>query len=141
MTKEKERYDKEYALYEQGCDKYYADIKKWEERIEPFLLAELKKQEPTLVHHNRDFRYRGSYERFSMSIDVSYTMDELQSLIGKYPEKPDYPSMPAFLSERNGYSRSYPSTYQAVYQAITLLGMSDDEYVNAATYQMALEVL
>jgi len=49
--------------------------------------------------------------------------------------------LPAFLRDRNGYSKSYPSTYQAVYQAITLLNMSDDEHVSAATYQMALEVL
>ena len=141
MTKEKERYDKEMTLYQEACDKYEADVERWEAKIEPFLRAELKKQETVFVHHNRDYRYRSSYEYYSMSVEIRYTLEELQDLIGKYPERPEGPSLPAFLRDRNGYSKSYPSTYQAVYQAITLLNMSDDEHVSAATYQMALEVL
>lgn len=141
MTKEKESYEKELALYNAACDKYLADVERWEAKIEPFLIAQLKKQEPVFVHHNRDYRYRSSTEYYSMSIDVRYSMEELQELIGNYPKRPEGPDTPAFLLNRNGYSKFYPSTYQAVYQAITLLSMSDDEHVNAATYQMALEVL
>ncbi len=141
MTKEKERFDKENAAYQEACDKYFADIEKWEAKIEPFLLAQLKKQEPVFIHHNKDYRYRSSYEGYSMSIDVRYTMDELQELIGNYPKKPECPDTPSFLRDRGQWGKPFPSTYQAVYQAITLLSMSDDEHVNAATYQMALEVL
>jgi hypothetical protein len=141
MTKEKERYDKEMTLYQEACDKYEADVERWEAKIEPFLRAELKKQEPVFVHHNRDYRYRSSYEYYSMSSEIRYTLEELQDLIGKYPERPEGPSIPDFLREGRGYKYDRPSLYQCVYQAIQLLSLSDDEHVNASTYQMALEVL
>jgi len=141
MTKDKERYELEAGIYQQACDKYFADIERWEAKIEPFMLAQLKKAEPIFIHHTKDYRYRSSYERYSMSIDITYDLDELQKLIGKYPEKPESPECPSFLTNRGAWSRPSPSIYQAVYQAITLLSMSDDEHVSAATYQMALEVL
>ena len=92
------------------------------------------------IHHNRNYRYR-SDEAYSLGVDVRYTMEELQELIGNYPKRPEGPDRPAFLRERIGYTKSYPNLYQAVYQAITLLSMSDDEHVSASTYQIALEVL
>ena len=141
MTKEKERYDKEMTLYQEACDKYEADVERWEAKIEPFMLAQLKKEEPVFMHHTKDHRYRSSYERYSMSIDITYDLDELQKLIGKYPERPKGPELPSFLTNRGAWSKPSPSIYQAVYQAITLLNMSDDEHVSASTYQMALEVL
>jgi hypothetical protein len=141
MTKEKERYELEAGIYQIACDKYAADIERWEAKIEPFMLAQLKKEEPVFMHHNKDYRYRSSYEGYSMSLDIRYTLDELQELIGKYPERPNGPELPAFLTNRGAWSKPSPSIYQAVYQAITLLNMSDDEHVSAATYQMALEVL
>lgn len=140
MTKEKERYEKEDALYRAACDKYEADIEKWEAKIHPFLMSKFKVAKPEFSHYERNFRYRND-ESYTLSASVSYTRDELIEAIGGYPEKPEHVETPAFMRERYGYKYNSPSIYQAVYQAIQLLNMSDDEHVNAATYQLALEVL
>lgn len=140
MTKEKERFDKANALYQAACDKYETDIEKWEAKIYPFLMSQFKAAKPDFSHYERNFRYR-SDESYSLGASVSYTRDELKQLIGGYPEQPESVEPPAFMRERYGYKYNSPSVYQAVYQAIQLLSMSDDEHVNASTYQLALEVL
>lgn len=146
MTDKKAKHDRAVERYDLACDKYQKDMEAWEARIIPFLQQEVSKQKVDISHRPESYYSRYSYgrspERWDASISISFERTELERYIGPQPQKPDYPSEPAFLRERGTYRTTpQPSLYQAVYQAIQLLLISDDEYVNASTYQMALEVL
>jgi hypothetical protein len=145
MTDKKAKYDRAMERYDLACDKYKKDMEMWEQRIDPFLEKEVLKQKVDINHRSgswSSYAYSRSPERWDAGISISFTREELEQHIGAQPQKPDYPSEPAFLRERGTYRQTpQPSLYQAVYQAIQLLLISDDEYVNASTYQMALEVL
>lgn len=142
MTKEKDKYDQVKAKYELACDKYEKDMEEWESKIHGFLLERIKKQEPIYSHRvNRGYSRYSIDETWNLSIDLSLTRDELNVQMGPEPKKPECPDTPGFLRGHHGYKYNQPSLYQAVYQAIQLLHLSDDEYVNASTYQFALEVL
>ena len=142
MTVEKEKYDKQAALYKTACDKYFKDVEKWEARIPTFLEGAVRGSEIDFSHRtNRYSRYYSSEESWSASVNVSVTREELEKHLGPMPEKPEQPDTPSFLTERYGYKYNQPSLYQSVYQAIQLLHMSDDETVSASMYQLALEVL
>ena len=145
MTDKKAKYDRALERYDLACNKYQRDIEAWEARIPDFLEGVVRGSEVSINHRSGGYS-RYSYGRYSeewnASISVSFTREELEKHIGAQPQKPEYPSEPAFLRERGTYRQTpQPSLYQAVYQAIQLLLISDDEYVNAATYQLALEVL
>jgi hypothetical protein len=142
MTIEKEKYEKQHALYKAACDKYFKDIEAWEARIPTFLEGVVRGSEIDFSHRtNRYGRYYSSEESWTASINVSVTREELEKRLGPVPEKPEGPDKPSFLCERGGYKHDQPSLYQSVYQAIQLLHMSDDETVSASMYQLALEVL
>lgn len=142
MTKKKERYETLYAIYSEECDEYHKAVEAWEEGINAFLNARAKKTKPTISHRTKSYGYRYSSEEYwSIGFELSFTREELAREMGPEPEKPDCPEKPEFLYEGRGYKYDRPSLYQSVYQAIQLLHLSDDEYVNAATYQMALEVI
>jgi len=145
MTDKKAKYDRALERYDLACDKYKRDIEAWEARIPDFLEGAVRSSD-VRIHYRSGGYSRYSYgrspEEWDASISVSFTREQLEKHLGPQPQKPDYPSEPAFLRERGSYRQTpQPSLYQAVYQAIQLLLISDDEYVNASTYQMALEVL
>ena len=142
MTIEKEKYEKQHALYKAACDKYFKDVEKWEARIPAFLEGMVRGSEIDFSHRtNRYSRYYSSEESWTASVNVSVTREELEKHLGSMPEQPESPDKPSFLCERGGYKHDQPSTYQSVYQAIQLLHLSDDETVSASMYQLALEVL
>jgi hypothetical protein len=142
MTKEKEKYDQLMAKHELACEQYFKDVEEWESKIHGFLLERIKKQEPIYSHRTHRGYSRYSYdETWNLSIDISFNREELNAQMGPEPKKPEGPDTPSFLVVRYGYKHDRPSLYQAVYQAIQLLHLSDDEHVNASTYQLALEVL
>lgn len=147
MTDKKLKYDRAVERYELACEKYKNDVEVWEAKIPIFLDKAVRDAKIEYGHRREHWGSRYTYnyssdESWSASMSVSFTRTELERRIGPMPEKPEYPSEPAFLRERGTYRQtSQPSLYQAVYQAIQLLLISDDEYVNASTYQMALEVL
>ena len=145
MTDKKAKYDRAMERYDLACDKYTQDMEIWEARIPAFLQNAVRGSKVEISHRSggySSYSYSRSPERWDAGISISFTREELEDHIGAQPKKPDYPSEPAFLRERGTYrSTPQPSVYQAVYQAIQLLLISDDEYVNASTYQLALEVL
>jgi hypothetical protein len=142
MTKEKAKYEARSAIYKAECDKYYKAVEAWENGITSFLIARAKKEKPTISHRSRYYGYKySSEESWSIGFDLTFTRDDLIREMGPEPEKPECPDLPDFLREGRGYKYDRPSLYQSVYQAIQLLNLSDDEHVNASTYQMALEVL
>lgn len=145
MTKEKEKYDALVKTYNDECDKHKNRVEQWREEVRQYLLKRWKDATPEIDYHERDpyARSWSRMERWTASLDITYTMDELEKIVGLEPERPEAVEIPSFLKDKwsRGYSSVSPSLYQAVYQAIQVLHLSDDEHVPASMYQMALEVL
>jgi hypothetical protein len=143
MTKEKEAYEKLFKKYNKECDKHTEQVEQWKEEIKQYLLKRWKDATPEVEYQERDpyARSWNRMERWTASLDITYTVDELEKIVGSRPEEPKCPDRPKFLSEKWGYKYTSPSLYQSVYQAIQVLRLSDDEHVSAAMYQSALEVL
>jgi hypothetical protein len=144
MTKEKEKYEALLVKFREECDKHDELVEQWKEDIKQYLLKRWKDATPEIDYHGRD-AYARSWNRmarWTASLDITYTVDELEKIVGPMPEQPEGPEMPSFLRDKwgRGYTMS-PSLYQSVYQAIQVLHLSDDEHVPASMYQMALEVL
>ena len=143
MTKEKEKYEALLVKYRAECDEHEELVQQWKENIKQYLLKRWEDATPEIEYHGRD-AYARSWNRmarWTASLDITYTTDELEKLVGPIPEEPEGPDTPKFLSEKWGYKYTSPSLYQSVYQAIQVLHLSDDEHVPASMYQMALEVL
>ena len=141
MTKEKDKYDKTMVVYRAACDKYEQDVENWESRIPALLEGMVRDSKVTLSNTTSYYNRRYSEDSWSANIEVSVTRSELEKKIGAMPKKPECPDTPSFLRESWGYKSNQPCVYNAVYQAIQLLNMSDDETVPASMYQLALEVL
>lgn len=145
MTDKKAKYERAVERYELACVKYEKEMDAWVSRIPDFLEGAVRGSDVIISHSSGGYSrysYSRSPEQWSASSSVCFSRQELEKHLGAQPQKPDYPSEPAFLRERGTYRQTpQPSLYQAVYQAIQLLLISDDEYVNASTYQIALEVL
>lgn len=139
MTEEKKKYEVKEAAYKLACEKYYKAVEKWEACVPDAIEREFKKAQVIIS----EGRY-GSRTSYTASARVDLDIDDLQKIIGPYPTKPDNQvEPPSFLARRYGSYRegALPSVYEAVYQTIKLLSLSDDETVSASTYQVALEVL
>jgi len=143
MTKEKEKYDALLVEHRAKLDKHEELVEQWKENIKRYLLKRWEDATPEIDYHERDSYARSwnRMERWTASLNITYTMDELEKIVGLKPEPPEGPKEPKFLAERWGVRHITPSLYQTVYQAIQVLNLSDDEYVQASMYQMALEVL
>lgn len=142
MTQEKAKYEKAEDKYRLACDKYEKDTEKWEARI-PTLLEGMIRGSEIDHSHSSDYRkYRWADEHWDASVRVSITRDEVVKLIGPAPEKPEGPDRPDFLVSRRGrnYSEN-PSIYEAVYQAIAILSISNDEEVKAQMFNDILFAL
>ena len=139
MTKEKEKYEAEYAVYKNASDKYFKDVEKWEARI-PEVLEQLLQKRGEVNWGTNRYNGDASY-RVTSSVDVDHK--ELEKIIGPYPVRPDNNlQTPNFLARRwSSKQGDLPNIYEAVYTTIKLLSLSDDETVPAATYQLALEAL
>lgn len=149
MTKEKEKYEVLLERFRKESDEYEKRVEQWQDKIKQYLLERFKEMTPEVEYRGRDAyaRYWQTYrmERWTASLDISYSVEDLVKIIGEPPKEPQGPEMPSFLRDKWGRGRGYtsisPSLYQSVYQAIQVLHLSDDEHVPASMYQMALEVL
>jgi hypothetical protein len=140
MTKQKEVYEKVNDAYDLACIKYDKDVKAYEKRMDSFLRGCSVGGEINWSGSSRRWGTEEYYYRVLSEVHVPHK--DVVKAIGPEPERPASTPTPSFLRSRvgRGYSTE-PSVYEAVYQAIQLLHMSDDETVSAATYQAALEVL
>ena len=147
MSKEKEKYDALVKTYNDECDKHEGRVEQWREEVRQYLLKRWKDLTPDIDYHGRDAYARSwqihRMERWTASLDISYTVDELRKVVGDEPERPEAPTTPHMFHRKfNAYNKpDTPSLYECVYQAIQVLRLSDDEYVPASMYQSVLEVL
>jgi hypothetical protein len=141
MTTEKEKYDKAKLKYEQDDEAYELAEFQYEKDVRAYLhnCVKLDKLDYSIRHD--------SYNRscYRVTADTSVDVSEAQVIraVGKHPTRPKEPQRPVFLQNRRGRSWSDEtlSVYEAVYQAIQVLNMSNDEEVKAQMFNDALTAL
>jgi hypothetical protein len=140
LTKQKDAYDKLNDAYNIACAKYEKDEKAYEKRMDDFLRGCAVGGEVNWSGVSSRWGSDEYYYRVVSEVHVKHK--DVIKAIGPAPKRPQSTMTPSFLRPRTGRGYSVePSVYEAVYQAIQLLHMSDDETVSASTYQAALEVL
>jgi len=141
MTLVKEKYEKLFKAYEIACDKYFKDVEAHERRIDDFLRGCTVGGEVSWRSYGA--RYSDPDQMiYRVTSEVSVSQKDVLKAVGPEPTKPVAIEMPSFLRERRG--RGYtvePSIYEAVYQAIAVLSMSNDEEVKAQMFNDALIAL
>jgi len=145
MSQEKVKYEKAESKYRLACDKYDADVEKWEARIPTLLEGMIRGSDIDYSHRRESYgRYSSSHETWDANVSVSLDRNEVTRLIGPEPTKPECPDAPDFLCARRGRSYSSPmspSLYDSVYQAISVLNISNDEEVKAQMFNDILFAL
>lgn len=145
MSQEKAKYEKAEAKYRSACDKYDVDVEKWEARIPTLLEGMIRGSDINYSHRRESYgRYSSSRETWDADVSVSLDRNEVTRLIGPEPTRPDAPDTPDFLNPRRGRSYSSPmspSLYEAVYQAIAILSISNDDDVKAQMFNDVLLAL
>ena len=145
MSIEKAKYEKELDTFYALSKKYETDVQKWEERIPTVLEGMIRGSEIDYSHRRESYsRYSHSRETWSASVSVCLSREEVTQIIGPEPTRPDAPDTPDFLHPRRGRTYSSPmspSIYEAVYQAIGVLSLSNDEEVKAQMFNDALLAL
>ena len=141
MTTEKEKYDKARLKYEQDDEAYDLAVVQYNKDVRTYLhsCVKLDKVEYSIREHNS---YHGSAYRVIVESSVDVTEAQVVRNVGKHPVPPKSPDRPSFLETRR--NRSYDSVssiYEAVYQAIQVLSMSDDYEVKAQMFNDALVAL
>jgi len=139
MTQEKVKYEKAVEKFHALTKKYDADLEKWEARVPTLLEGMVRGSDIDYSHNTERYgRYQWNRETWNASISVSLNRDEVTRLIGPEPTRPEAPDTPEFLQQRRltrGYSAPpAPSLYEAVYQAIAILSISNDDDVKAQMF-------
>jgi len=146
MSQEKAKYEKAVEKFHTLTEKYDKDIQKWEERIPTLLEGMVRGSDIDYSHNTERYgRYQWNRETWNASISISLNRDEVTQLIGPEPTRPEAPDTPEFLRQRR-LGRSYssplsPSLYEAVYQAIAILSISNDDDVKAQMFNDVLLAL
>lgn len=142
MTAEKDKYDKALAKWYKDDDAYDLAVEQYEKDVRDYLysMVKLDKMDYSIRHDS----YNRSHYRVTADTSVDVSEAQVIRAVGKHPQRPKSPVRPSFLESRS--SRSYsspnlPSVYESVYQAIQVLGMSDDYEVKAQMFNDALIAL
>lgn len=145
MSQEKAKYEKAVEKFHTLTEKYDKDIQKWEERVPTLLEGMVRGSDINYSHRRESYgRYSSSHETWDANVSVSLDRNEVTRLIGPEPTRPDAPDTPDFLNPRRGRSYSSPmspSLYEAVYQAIAILSISNDDDVKAQMFNDVLLAL
>jgi hypothetical protein len=140
MTAEKEKYDKALAKWHKDDEVYDLAVEQYDKDVHNNLRSMVKLDK--VEYDYRRNSYSGSDYRVTAEAAVIVTEAQVLRAVGKYPARPKSPDRPSFLEARR--NRSYDpvsSIYDAVYQAIQVLSMSNDEEVKAQMFNDALIAL
>ena len=141
MTKEKDAYDKALAKFQRDDAAHDIAVAQYEKDVHTYLYSMVKLDR--VEYDIRRNSYSGSDYRVTAEAAVIVTEAQVVRAVGKYPTRPKAPVAPVFLQTRRGrsWSDELPSIYEAVYQAIQVLNMSNDEEVKAQMFNDALIAL
>ena len=141
MTKEKDKYEAARAKYFEDDAKYDIACAKYKQRVDDFLRGCASMGEINYTAR-RDRWSNSDALEYRVITEVTVTEAAVIQKVGPEPTRPMSPNKPDFLHERRGRGYSTePSVYEAVYQAIAVLSLSNDEEVKAQMFNDALIAL
>jgi hypothetical protein len=141
MSKEKDAFDKALLKFHKDDAAHDVAVAQYEKDVHTYLYSMCKLDR--VEYDIRRNSYSGSDYRVTAEAAVIVSEAQVLRAVGKYPTRPKEPQRPVFLQTRRGrsWSDECPSVYEAVYQAIQVLNMSDDYEVKAQMFNDALIAL
>ena len=122
------------ADIEQYADKrkqYEADLKRWQLDIIDHAIKALNN--PDNIGTDRDSLVSVSYTRYQNGVSVEFDAEALG-----FPKKPEEPSRP---NQQSYYGRDYTTKLDLLKKNLKVLKMTNQEEVNASTYNSVMELL
>jgi len=119
---------------EQYADKrkqYEADLKQWQRDIITHAIKALNN--PDNIGTDNDSLVSVSYNRYHNGVGVEFDADALG-----FPKKPEEPSRP---NQQSYYGRDYTTKLDLLKKNLKVLKMTNQEEVNASTYNSVMELL
>ena len=121
------------AEYPAKRQQYEADVKKFEQDILAYAIN-LLTQKPELIGDKHDNLIRVSTSSYGgRSVSVTFDTDALG-----FPVRPEQPENP---NERSHYGRDYTTKLELLKKNLKVLRMTNQEEVNASTYNSVMELL
>jgi septal ring factor EnvC (AmiA/AmiB activator) len=119
---------------EQYADKrkqYEADLKKWQRNIIDHAIKAL--QDPSNIGTDSDSLISVSYNNYRSGVGVEFDSEALG-----FPKRPEEPTRP---NQQSYYGRDYTTKLDLLKKNLKVLKMTNQEEVNASTYNSVMELL
>jgi hypothetical protein len=123
--------EEDVANYPALTEKYRADLKAYNEKIVQLTIQAVKKSDLIGTDYGSPIRVTSGYRGNSVQIEVD------GDALG-FPEKPEAPSNP---NDRTYYGRDYTTKLDLLKKNLKVLRMTNQEEVNASTYNTVMELL
>jgi hypothetical protein len=123
--------EEDVANYPALTEKYRADLKAYNEKIVQLTIQAVKKSDLIGTDYGSPIRVTSGYRGNSVQIEVD------GDALG-FPQKPEAPSNP---NDRTYYGRDYTTKLDLLKKNLKVLNMTNQEEVNASTYNTVMELL
>jgi hypothetical protein len=123
--------EEDVANYPALTEKYRADLKAYNEKIVQLTIQAVKKSDLIGTDYGSPIRVTSGYRGNSVQIEVD------GDALG-FPQKPEAPSNP---NDRTYYGRDYTTKLDLLKKNLKVLRMTNQEEVNASTYNTVMELL
>jgi hypothetical protein len=123
--------EEDVANYPALTEKYRAELKAYNEKIVQLTIQAVKKSDLIGTDYGSPIRVTSGYRGNSVQIEVD------GDALG-FPQKPEAPSNP---NDRTYYGRDYTTKLDLLKKNLKVLRMTNQEEVNASTYNTVMELL
>ena len=124
--------EEDVANYPVLTEKYRADLKAYNDKIVQLTIDAIKKKSDLIgTDYGSPIRVTSGYRGNSVQIEVD------GDALG-FPQKPEAPSNP---NDRTYYGRDYTTKLDLLKKNLKVLRMTNQEEVNASTYNTVMELL
>jgi hypothetical protein len=123
--------EEDVANYPALTEKYRSDLKAYNDKIVQLTIQAVKKSDLIGTEYGSPIRVTSGYRGNSVQIEVD------GDALG-FPQKPEAPSNP---NDRTYYGRDYTTKLDLLKKNLKVLNMTNQEEVNASTYNTVMELL
>jgi hypothetical protein len=117
--------------YAEKRKQYESDLKKWQSDILTHAIKALS--DPNNIGTDSDSLVSVSYSRYQNGVSVEFDAEALG-----FPKRPEEPSRP---NQQSYYGRDYTTKLDLLKKNLKVLKMTNQEEVNASTYNSVMELL
>ena len=117
--------------YAEKRKQYEADIKQWQKDIIAYAVKAL--QDPSNIGTDNDSLVSVTYSSYRSGVSVEFDSEALG-----FPKKPVEPTRP---NDKTYYGREYTTRLDLLKKNLKVLQMTNQEEVNASTYNSVMELL